>query len=255
MQWKARLLIATGVMIFCVTATVSAKVVALVETQRLGSAAVKIIEYKSDQAGPYFIHLHSNEKTALTAARRLIQQKGGTVMTLSHAGGRLIRFKLKGKQYVFDPNRIFSDPGIKATLKFYGPYSHAAFAEVHRFSSVLLKKWPRDRFVSVHNNAPGRYNIAAYVAGGKYAKEAKEVFVHPAMNPDDFFLVNTMPLFNFFMQHRQNVVLEAEVSDLQPGALSVYASKYKIPYINVEAQHGRLHSQINMLKLIYKLKD
>ncbi|WP_332248015.1 hypothetical protein [Legionella tunisiensis] len=77
----------------------------------LGNTKVKII--KQNGSGKTFIHLHENEKTALEAAKTFIKKKGGTLITLRHSGTRNIVFHLRRVRYEFDPNRIFTDRGIK----------------------------------------------------------------------------------------------------------------------------------------------
>ncbi|MGC1183293.1 MAG: protein tyrosine phosphatase, partial [Legionella sp.] len=63
--------------------------------------------------GKTFIHVHHNEQTALKAAQEVIKHEGGSLITLEHSGGRNIVFHINHKRYEFDPNRIFTDKGIK----------------------------------------------------------------------------------------------------------------------------------------------
>lgn len=63
--------------------------------------------------GKTFIHVHHNEQTALKAAQAVVKREGGSLITLVHSGGRNIVFNLHNKRYEFDPNRIFTDNGIK----------------------------------------------------------------------------------------------------------------------------------------------
>src|SRR3989338_7813600 len=94
------------------------------EIVQLGDEQV-IIQTEGSQ-GHFYVHVHQNETTALQAARAVVKKKGGRILTLKHHGGRNIVFNYQGKRYEFDPNRIFTDNGIKRTLVQFGAYSPAA---------------------------------------------------------------------------------------------------------------------------------
>src|ERR1700744_5883374 len=86
----------------------------------LGNTKVQIIKsVKSKGRAKNFVHVHEDEVTALAAARLYLIKEGGTLITLKHSGKRNITFCLKGQRYEFDPNRIFTDAGIRRTLKQY----------------------------------------------------------------------------------------------------------------------------------------
>ena len=89
---------------------------------RLGDTTVEI-EHVQHGHGKAFVHVHQSETTALQAARAVIHDEGGSLVTLHHPGGRNIVFHLQGVRYEFDPNRMFTDVGIQKTLKQFGPYS------------------------------------------------------------------------------------------------------------------------------------
>ena len=61
---------------------------------RLGNETV-VIQQKQHGMGKAFIHLHQNERTALKAARAVVDTEGGSVLTLVHHGERNIVFYLK----------------------------------------------------------------------------------------------------------------------------------------------------------------
>ena len=82
---------------------------------RLGDSSI-VIKQQHHGKGKAFIHLHQNETTALRAAKEVIRREGGSVLTLVHSGERNVVFCLQHKQYEFDPNRIFTDVGIKTVV-------------------------------------------------------------------------------------------------------------------------------------------
>src|SRR5688500_18746557 len=76
--------------------------------------------------GKTYVHVHHNEQTALKAAKAVIHKDGGSLITLVHSGGRNIVFHLNNERYEFDPNRIYTDAGIKKTLTQYSHYTPEA---------------------------------------------------------------------------------------------------------------------------------
>lgn len=72
-----------------------------------------VIIQQTKGQGKTFVHVHHNEQTALKAAKAVIRKEGGSLITLIHSGGRNIVFHLHNQRYEFDPNRIFTDKGIK----------------------------------------------------------------------------------------------------------------------------------------------
>ena len=99
----------------------------------VGDARVYIQQQKNGD-GKTFVHLHQSEKTALKAARTIVRQDGGCLITLIHSGSRNIVFTLNKKQYEFDPNRIFTDAGIKKTLAEFSDYTPQAATEVKKLA-------------------------------------------------------------------------------------------------------------------------
>lgn len=78
----------------------------------------------SDMAGLAFLNLHENENTSVIAVRSFLLQHGGSLVKFNNGNSRLISFRLTsgGQTYSVDPNRIFTEEGIVATLKTYGSY-------------------------------------------------------------------------------------------------------------------------------------
>src|SRR5688572_12683647 len=77
-----------------------------------------------------FINLHDDENTSVEAATDFLSRYGGSLLQLQHTGKRNFNFKLDGRSFSFDPNRIFTDKGIRSTLEKQGLYREAAAVEV-----------------------------------------------------------------------------------------------------------------------------
>lgn len=212
-----------------------------VYTVKLGETPVQII--KQVGQGKTFIHLHENEKTALAAAKLYIDRYNGTLITLKHKGSRNIIFRLKEKQYEFDPNRIFTDKGIKKTLQHYGPYSLAAHHQVKYFANEIKNLIPSGKVIAVHNNT--NYSIEEYLPAHTMAGEIKAIHYTDKSNFRNFYFVTKLEEFQRLKKLKFNVALQTPTAQ-DDGSLSFYFSKKN--YINIESAHGQLSRQMMMIK-------
>lgn len=212
-----------------------------VHTLKLGNTKVEII--KTNGKGKTFIHVHENETTALAAARLYIIKKGGTLITLKHSGKRNIVFYLKGIRYEFDPNRIFTNQGIKNTLHKYGHYSQDAYLAVKKLSKEILCLIPPGKIVAVHNNKD--YSLKEYFPNQPLAADTKALAYQPHTSLRNFYFVTKGQEFSRLKRLKYNVALQSKKAQ-NDGSLSYYFSKKN--YINIEAAYGALNAQLKMLR-------
>lgn len=213
------------------------------QSVQLGDNTVVIRQERYGQ-GKTFVHVHHNETTALAAARHVAKNDGGTVLTLVHPGGRNVVFYLDHTRYEFDPNRIFSNHGIKKTLSQYGPYSKAAHLEVKKLAEKLITLIPSGRVIAVHNNQ--EYSIKNYLPGGDAANDAKALYINPHSYYRNFYVVTQEYDFKRLKKGRLNGVLQSPDAK-DDGSLSVFLAHQN--YLNVEAGYGELKAQIAMLRM------
>lgn len=195
--------------------------------------------------GKTFIHVHQNETTALKAAKSVAKKKGGRVLTLVHSGERNISFRLRGQQYEFDPNRIFTDAGIKKTLQEYSHYSPAAKIEVKKLANKIIRLLPKGKVIAVHNNNNKTYSLKEYYPGKPLAKDIRAMRVRAKNQYRNFYLVTHRQDYYRLKKLRYNIVWQAR-SVTDDGSLSVFLKHRK--YVNVEAGYDQLAVQIKMLK-------
>jgi hypothetical protein len=208
---------------------------------------------------PYvFVNLHDDESTSVEAVHDVLNRSGGRLVELRHTGKRLVVFKLKEREFHVDPNRIFTRAGARKTLERHATYSDDAVVAVKRFAGDLLNIYRIDRSVAVialHNNPPGLYSAFSYAAGGKYARDAEDVFIRDGSDPDDFFFVTERAVFDALKQKGYNVVLQDNRQVTDDGSLSVYCGKSNVRYVNVEADHGHRKEQARMLLDLKSILD
>jgi hypothetical protein len=107
--------------------------------------------------------------------------------------------------------------------------------------------------IAVHNNTDEKYSIKSYEKGEDLGKDAKLVNTNLKTDVDDFFFVTDKNIFKFLKEKNLNVALQDNVNVTDDGSLSVYCGNYKIPYINVEGEHGHLPEQIKMLEILQEI--
>jgi hypothetical protein len=206
---------------------------------------------KNKMAGIWLVHVHEDESTAADAALEYIDSTGvGCLVTLKHGMGRNISFNMKGKTYKFDPNRIYTAEGRKATLEKFGAYSDSAFSAVSGLANFFTSRYIDSNrlIIALHNNTnDGGLSITSYQKGGIYQNDASKVFVNNKEDPDDFFYTTSLRAFDFFKQKGFNVLLQNNATVTDDGSLSVYAGMKKIDYINIEAEHLKKDQQKKMI--------
>ncbi len=209
---------------------------------RLGDSTVIIVQEKHG-SGKSFVHLHQNETTALQAARTVIRTQGGQLLTLVHSGQRNISFNLHHKHYEFDPNRIFTDKGIRATLLAFGQYSQEAHVTVKHLANTIKKVLPPGKIIAVHNN--DTYSLHDYLPGKPLEKDVRRLNKNTNHYFRNFYLVTRRNDFYRLSALDFNSVWQAKQAT-DDGSLSIYLAKRH--YVNVEAGYDQLNAQIQMLE-------
>lgn len=210
--------------------------------------------------GAFYLNLHENESTSVDAALLVAGQEGGTVCRLVHDGGRNITFVAQGDTFRFDPNRMFTDAGARASLRALSVdssrVSDEVVASVRGFARSIVSRLDLDDrpiVVALHNNTDDQYSTLSYEPGGIYERDAAAVHVQPGADPDDFFFVTEADLFEDLQVEGFNVVLQNNAVVTDDGSLSVYAAQRGLRYVNVEAQHGHTDEQARMIRALLRV--
>ncbi|MFH1728254.1 MAG: hypothetical protein ABIA04_07540 [Pseudomonadota bacterium] len=224
-----------------------------IEQYQLGDKIINIVEYKKGKSDIVFFNMHDDENTGVEAGRQVIDEFGGRLIEIKSEGDRLLCFDIKGKRYIFDPNKIFTDKGIEATLKKYGDYNKLAHEEVTKLANVLIEKVLKDEpkmIVTLHNNDNGDFNIRNYRDRALFGRQALDYYYNDEIDRDDFYYVNSEVEFYYFTSRGYSAVLQDNdymTSEGDDGSFSVYAALHYLPYINVEVQDGHFDVQYEMI--------
>jgi hypothetical protein len=221
-------------------------------TYRLGSTPVNLIlRTYSGPSSLFYIHLHDNEITAKKAAITMLEKYGGQLLSIENNEQRNISFRLDKQTFTVDPNRIFSNEGIDASLKLLSKSDPDALQAVKGFAEFILKQLPDSALiVAPHNNTDERFSIHSYTIA-PLKDEAAAVHINPENDADDFILTTDSVLYNFYKSEDINVILQREGDLTDDGSLSIFFGKKKRAYLNVEAQHGHKFQQILLLEKLY----
>jgi len=226
-----------------------------VTTYPIGETKVSVVEkrcYPCDQR-VLFVNLHHNETTSVKAAEKYLEEIGGRIINIENNGERLINFRYKGDRFTFDPNRIYSTAGINSTITTLSlRYDPDAAKEVADFAKSFVADYVNgsNLIISLHNNMDSSLSIISYKKAQAGNDSSGQTFINADMDADDFILTTDTSLFTRIKEKNINVVYENVEAIEDDGSLSVYAARYNIPYINVEAQHEHSEEQLSMLKSI-----
>ncbi len=216
---------------------------------------IEVVRAMGRPAAPTFgfAHLHRDELTALAAARQVLAERGGHLVTLPGERERRLSFELSGQRHSFDPNRSFTARGRAMTLEPAGTRLAEATAVVEGFALKYLAALGGGPIVAVHNNSPGPpLSIRSFVAGAADARVAADVYVADDRTEDDFALVTHPALFAGFRAAGFNVVLQS-MDAPDDGSLSVYCALRGIPYVNIEALDAHFDEQCQLIRVAQDL--
>lgn len=220
----------------------------------LGSETCKMSIRGDDDKFGKFISLHDNENSSVESYMEIeTLMPSCKLYELKQNEERLIKYEYNRKVYLFDPNRIFSNVGIKGTLKKYNKnFPKEIVNGLEAFADNLLVtmkiKNTNNYIVAIHNNTNNEFSILSY----KNSKDACEIYINSSEDIDNFFIVTTKTDFEYFKSNQRNVVLQSQ-NVIDDGSLSIYCQKNNLRYINIEAQHGHKDEQIKMIQETYSL--
>jgi hypothetical protein len=228
---------------------------------------------KSSPEAPWvFFSPHENEFVANQYVAKQVNDRGGLFYVLRQKGQREISFTFlnknqsdnKHKQTVqIDPNRMFTDKGIKESIKKLNPQLdpqselfNKAVKRAHKLKAFVLAKLGTDKtWIAVHNNTDGYegdgkgglgdVSIIRYQnkldEGKKYLiAVTQQGLKEKNIDEDDLYFVTEKQDFTAMVQAPWNALLQSPIVTSDPeeddGSLSVYAQMHNIRYINIEAE-------------------
>ena len=220
---------------------------------KLGSRNIGVVTYRyNNNPNIVMINVHDDEATSIEVSKQVLRKTGGYLIKINNDSTRLISFKLNGTIYKFDPNRMFTEKGIAASLHTYGTYSLPAAAKIKGFANFVLAKIPKSNapLIALHNNHRGDYSINTYENDGGQSSDSRAIYIDSIRATDDFFLTTDEIIYNKIRSFGYNVTLQNNLVAADDGSLSIYCGHKNKGYVNVETEHGKPEVQFNMLMTV-----
>ena len=225
-------------------------------TVKLGDKEFTLHHYESDDAGLRLINLHEDEQTSIEASLEYLQDNPGSLTYLHHDETRRIEFTIDRDTFSVDPNRIFTSRGIRMTLEDGGLYSESANEEVRTLAETILAEYGFDQHrvvVAMHNNGLNGYSIESYTEDGYLSDDAELVHIEDGVDINDFYYLTDRRFYDYLTERGYNAMLQDEDNVTNDGSLSVFSGMEGKPYINIEAGHGHLEKQIEMILAVEEM--
>jgi hypothetical protein len=224
---------------------------------QIGDKKIGVKTFRYGPAGKsIMVNLHHNETTAIDAAHNVLSASGGVLVHIENNNERIISFRMGNRLFRFDPNRIFTDAGIRKTLaRLSERVTPGAIQAVKKFATFMKAKLPASAsvIIAVHNNEDGDLSVSSYDKGGDLYREAAKVHSTDSHDADNFFLTTDLSLFQKIKKADYNVVLQHHKRVTDDGSLSVYYALKKKKYVNVETETGQLAMQEEMINTLLEI--
>lgn len=245
----------------------------------LGETEVRINLYENAGSNVTFFSPHHNEQIARNLAKEFVEKNGGRLIEIESfdAQGkpsRYVNFKLNGKTFTLDPNRIFTENGRSCdSLPAEIDLLVKDFAD--KLLKLIFANGNEQFIVAVHNNTDvdskdehakqGDLTALAFVktAGhGAFQSQAEGAFLSNVENDtDNFIFLSSAKYLGFFVEKSFNVVVQKSAAKLRStgcnvddGSLSVFTAQNNIQYICLEADGANgTFRQRQMFEAVYAL--
>lgn len=222
-------------------------------THKLGDKVIKLTTFQYGSSKDIvYVSLHDDEITSVNSVKRLLERQPGLLIKIENNRTRNVKFRLNGRYYTFDPNRMFSRVGIIQTLTMFGSVNIKAVDEIEKFADKVLQLIPENPgcIIALHNNTNGKFSVNSYLPGNIREKDAKKLFINPEEDPDDVFLTTDSVLFGNLSFDNYNTILQDNENAKKDGSLSIYCGEKGIRYVNCETEHGHDIQYQQMIMLV-----
>ena len=223
---------------------------------KLNDLDINLVKYSYGKPKISFLVIHDDEDTGVKAAFEYIRFSGGSIIDCQYGGTRNYKFRHKGIDFQTDPNSIYSYGGrVMGLDKYDNTDNDDVIRQLEDASKMILNYYNAKKLgymFTLHNNADGGFGISSYLKGYELEETADSVHINFEADSDDLILVTDLALFNNFKKKNVNVILQSNRGP-DDGSLSVYAMENKIPYINVEVQHGHQYEHLQLIEIAIKV--
>lgn len=228
----------------------------LIDTTKIqiNDFVLNLVRYSYGKPTVSLLAIHDDEDTGIKAAFEYIRFSGGSVIDSQYGGVRNFKFVNEGEEFQTDPNSIYTKKGIPLGIAKFGPVDDDVVNHLERTGKKIVKTYDPEKLgyvFTLHNNGDGGFGIASYLKGYDLETAADSVYINFQMDQDDLIFTTELALFNKLKLANVNVALQSK-SAPDDGSLSIYAMHKKIPYMNVEVQHGHVEENLRLIEIAVK---
>ena len=215
---------------------------------------INLVRYSYSKPTISMLAIHDDEDTGIKAAFEFIRFSGGSIIDSQYGGMRNFKFNNNNEEFQTDPNSIYTKTGIPIGIAKFGPVDDDVVNHLGRTAKAILQLYDPEKLgyiFTLHNNADGGFGISSYLKGYELESAADSVHINFQMDADDLIFVTEPELFNKLKKANVNVALQS-LKAPDDGSLSIYAMQKKIPYLNVEVQHGHIDENLRLIEIAIK---
>ncbi|MEJ5367415.1 MAG: hypothetical protein WHT08_03790 [Bryobacteraceae bacterium] len=214
------------------------------ERQRVEMAGIPFYRLRHGESRLRLLRIHGNEETAREAVERLIGELPGEAWIVDSRTRHIVLDGLR-----LDPNRMFSREGAEKNLRLLNPEAPpervaALLDRLDRERPALMERLappPGGLWIAAHNNGPGYSMDTEAPISQKIHRPRPE-------EPRNFLLFSSEKDFEIAAGGPFNAVLQNRPGGEDDGSLSRWCASRGVRYVNVEAAHGELERQMEMLR-------
>jgi hypothetical protein len=186
-----------------------------------------------------YLWIHGDERTAGAVLAEHMKSHNGVALLVDNPTREVHHGTMK-----FDPNRMFSDGGLRRNLERLNPGSTEAerkriLAMVARDRQKLIRTLTPPRgglLIALHNNARG-YSVHDEV------EVSNDSLIREPESPGDFVIVTSRDDFERIQASPFNALLQNRPGGEDDGSMSRVAAARGFRYINIEVAIGRSDKQ------------
>lgn len=216
---------------------------------------IKMLRFGEQGHHILMYNMHDNENTSALAGRVMARKYGGEYIELLHNGKRNFSYAYQADSMHIDPNRIYTDEGIRLQLERNNVADDSIYAAISAWRDTvlqLLNLHGRKMVIALHNNTNKNYSFKSYLPGEELENDAEMTQRGYYRDPDDFYFITDHRIMTKLAMGRYHIVLQDNTNVTDDGSLSVFCARGGIDYINVETEHGHLMRQLKMMIYVFQ---
>jgi hypothetical protein len=213
-------------------------------SQRIRLCGISFRVITNKDSSRRFFWIHGDETTAAEVLKDHMKRFPGRALLVDNPAR-----EIKAGRMEFDPNRMFSEPGLRKNVKKLNP--GASERDCERIVEMVARD--REKLIAWLTPPTGGLLIALHNNRRGYSVHDEVEWSHGTSMrepdaPTDFYISTNPVDFEALKGSPYNAVLQSTPKGEDDGSLSRLAASRKIRYVNIETLIGRREKQRKMLE-------